>query len=1241
MSSTNLKMVEGSREETSMGKHRNKAVPNNSLQDKAGRNNLAQSKSSLKLKPLAIVLLSASIPLSTLAAAVPEVSAKTTRLAIISSLSGTVEVQKAGGSKSYQAYAEMSLNQGDHIVTGDNSSVILRTADQGDELTIGSNAEFDVTDLSADGDAKSSRFKIWAGSVWSKVKKLASADDQFQVETPTAVMGVRGTNVLTSVDSETGGTYVAVASGEVGFQPSTSANGNGGENNGGPSPGDTGDSGTTIGPSQQATLDPGEDPNNLDANKGVIDPNELVGHSDSAIIQSIVSSKDAIDQENQQFISSQQQQLEQGQGGPQGGSVVISNQTDLQAIQQNLDNLVGNVVVTAINQGVDPQGLQDAINNLNSNLPPGASPLDLNNVQPLNTNAGLDPNLETQRQQAQQEREQRIDEQKQQQQQQQQQAQTLVEQLTQKSTELQQQNQAAAEQKQQEAQSQVQTQQQQSSQNTTGGTGQATTGQPSGGTTGTTGGTTGGSSGGTGSTGGSGTGSDSSGGGGGGGSAPDTSSDDTTAPDKPVISSPTAAVIATSVPTISVAAETGSKIDVKQGNTVVATAAGKGGTPVNVSWNRTLTDGVYDLTVTATDSSGNVSAAANVPRFTIDTTAPTGTVGYSTTSPTNGTVTATLTTSEPVTITNNGGSATYTFAANGSFKLEFKDAAGNTGSATATVNNINKAAPVGTIGYSTSGPTNGSVFATLTADKQVTITNNGGSPTYTFTTNGSFTFEFRDDAGNAGSATATVSNIDTTAPAGAAGYSSTAPTAGPVTVTLTTSEPVTITNNGGSPTYTFTANGSFTYEFKDAAGNTGSTTASVSNIDPTLPMGTISYSTEEPTNENVTVTLTTNKQVTILNNGGSRTYTFTANGSFTFEFNDATGRTGRATATVNNIDKIAPTGTISYSSTGTTNGPVTATLIPSEPVTITNNGGLPTYTFMTNGSFTFEFKDAAGNSVSATATVSNIDKTAPIAPIIVSPAITGAEYDIIQPSLSLTVNAEAGSTIEVKENGSVLAQGFGNGDIGAMIPLTFGPGSHLLVLTATDAAGNVSAETSVTIRYNSATTNSPVAVTASKNAAGAVTIDLGLTDLTGDKAIYGAEAHVLYYYSDPNAAWTAQADGGEIFTDPAVSADNLRDVIVTPDFLVADDAKVHELIYAATNFGAASGNTDVTGSKRLTRITLTPSATPGTGSLYIQLIYFKAVHVVDGTGPDNPIVSNVIEVNVGQSTPQIITYGGQ
>ncbi len=110
-----------------------------------------------------------------------------------------------------------------------------------------------------------------------------------------------------------------------------------------------------------------------------------------------------------------------------------------------------------------------------------------------------------------------------------------------------------------------------------------------------------------------------------------------------------------------------------------------------------------------------------------DFTPPTATVQYSNTDPTNQNVVATIHPSEPVTITNNSGSNQYTFQENGEFTFEFVDAAGNRGSVTATVGNIDKEPPTATVSYSTTDPTNQNVVATIQSSEPVTITNNGGS----------------------------------------------------------------------------------------------------------------------------------------------------------------------------------------------------------------------------------------------------------------------------------------------------------------------------------------------------------------------------------------------------------------------------------------------------------------------------------------------------------------------------------
>jgi len=172
----------------------------------------------------------------------------------------------------------------------------------------------------------------------------------------------------------------------------------------------------------------------------------------------------------------------------------------------------------------------------------------------------------------------------------------------------------------------------------------------------------------------------------------------------------------------------------------------------------------------------------------------------------------------------------------------------------------------------------------------------------------------------------------------------------------------------------------YSIDLNDDTTNIGTKTANVNILeeqepekDTTAPEGTISYDKTTLTNGNVTATITFNESnVTITNNDGKNTYVFTSNSEFTFEFKDAAGNTGRKKAVVTNIDKTAPKGTIAYKTNA--DGSVTATITFDETnVTITNNDGKETYLFTEKGEFTFEFKDAAGNTGTAVAKVESME----------------------------------------------------------------------------------------------------------------------------------------------------------------------------------------------------------------------------------------------------------------------------
>lgn len=82
----------------------------------------------------------------------------------------------------------------------------------------------------------------------------------------------------------------------------------------------------------------------------------------------------------------------------------------------------------------------------------------------------------------------------------------------------------------------------------------------------------------------------------------------------------------------------------------------------------------------------------------------------------------------------------------------------------AVVNNIDDTAPEGVIVYNITGPTSSNVTAELQTSEPVRVLNNEGSRRHSFTENGTFIFEFEDEAGNRNTATATVGNIDKTPP---------------------------------------------------------------------------------------------------------------------------------------------------------------------------------------------------------------------------------------------------------------------------------------------------------------------------------------------------------------------------------------------------------------------------------------------------------------------------------------------
>ncbi len=174
------------------------------------------------------------------------------------------------------------------------------------------------------------------------------------------------------------------------------------------------------------------------------------------------------------------------------------------------------------------------------------------------------------------------------------------------------------------------------------------------------------------------------------------------------------------------------------------------------------------------------------------------------------------------------------------------------------------------------------------------------------------------------------------------------------------------------------------------------------------------------------------------------TFHVTKNGYYSFDLTDLADptRTDKLYIVVANIDDVAPIGSVEKLVPDLkTNGNVPVRLNTNEPVQITNNGGKSIYTFTENNTFTFEFKDEAGNVGYAPVTVDSIDREGPEVKIIRSFAYgenhsltygtikdaqdnvlyaQGVTLEVVKKNASSKdfIVPNGGPTLSVKENGT-------------------------------------------------------------------------------------------------------------------------------------------------------------------------------------------------------------------------------
>ena len=137
------------------------------------------------------------------------------RLARVSSVSGSVQVKTPGGSSFIPLRDQALVTSGAVVQTGPGGSATLNWID-GSRLLVGPATTMTVLKCQVNRDtrAETSLFNLTTGNLLVRVRKLLSGQSKFEIRTPTATAGVRGTIFSVQV-SPAGQTQIAVLEGQV------------------------------------------------------------------------------------------------------------------------------------------------------------------------------------------------------------------------------------------------------------------------------------------------------------------------------------------------------------------------------------------------------------------------------------------------------------------------------------------------------------------------------------------------------------------------------------------------------------------------------------------------------------------------------------------------------------------------------------------------------------------------------------------------------------------------------------------------------------------------------------------------------------------------------------------------------------------------------------------------------------------------------------------------------------------
>ena len=300
--------------------------------------------------------------------------------------------------------------------------------------------------------------------------------------------------------------------------------------------------------------------------------------------------------------------------------------------------------------------------------------------------------------------------------------------------------------------------------------------------------------------------------------------------------------------------------------------------------------------------------------------------------------------------------------------------------------------------YSTTNLTNQNVTVTITANEEIqkvegwTLSTGKTILTKVYEQNGEETVTITDIAGNETTQEIEVNNIDKIKPELEVSYNPNSLTNQNVTVTVRANEEIrelewwSLSTDQKTLIKIYEQNTTETINITDIAGNSTAQEISINYIDKIAPKAVVKYSTLNPTNQNVIVTIEVDKEIrevegwTLDQSKKVLTKEYEQNGEEEVTITDLAGNEITAIVNVNNIDKIPPELEIKYSTTEPTEENVIVTIIANEEIQIPDgwiegeDKNIIYKEYDANTEEIVVIKDLAGNETEANIKIENIIK---------------------------------------------------------------------------------------------------------------------------------------------------------------------------------------------------------------------------------------------------------------------------